>query len=94
MKLKNDKKAIFTAAPAAFRRLCVETYFAIRSIEETLPAAFRRLCVETASGAYISIKCPKPAAFRRLCVETKRKNRLMCCLRGQPPSGGCVLKQF
>ena len=36
--------------PAAFRRLCVETY-AVRFIRLLrIPAAFRRLCVETVLG--------------------------------------------
>ena len=33
--------------PAAFRRLCVETFYAITQGASVLPAAFRRLCVET-----------------------------------------------
>ena len=36
------------------------------------------------------IRCS--AAFRRLCVETARRRHL-ARHRGQPPSGGCVLKQ-
>ena len=37
-----------TKAPAAFRRLCVETKLVIETEEVELdPAAFRRLCVET-----------------------------------------------
>ena len=34
-----------------------------------------------------------PAAFRRLCVETAGMFPPYC-LASQPPSGGCVLKQF
>ena len=37
-------------APAAFRRLCVETIHIRKSPVNTPPAAFRRLCVETAEG--------------------------------------------
>ena len=33
--------------PAAFRRLCVETIWALISFRNEEPAAFRRLCVET-----------------------------------------------
>ena len=33
--------------PAAFRRLCVETFALYMRDTEVLPAAFRRLCVET-----------------------------------------------
>ena len=35
------------AAPAAFRRLCVETLFVQGERQVGAPAAFRRLCVET-----------------------------------------------
>jgi len=34
-------------APAAFRRLCVETFQSMREGMADVPAAFRRLCVET-----------------------------------------------
>ena len=55
------------------------------------PAAFRRLCVETtqwlADGAG-----EKSAAFRRLCVETPSIEGGSLNI-GQPPLGGCVLKQ-
>ena len=37
----------FKKAPAAFRRLCVETDVCGQSDVGTVPAAFRRLCVET-----------------------------------------------
>ena len=33
--------------PAAFRRLCVETFPVWDTAEVVKPAAFRRLCVET-----------------------------------------------
>ena len=33
-----------------------------------------------------------PAAFRRLCVETPAQPPCRTTKRGQPPSGGCVLK--
>ena len=32
------------------------------------------------------------AAFGRLCVETIYARQISNCYRGQPPSGGCVLK--
>ena len=55
------------------------------------PAAFRRLCVETlAKKSRRELR--EPAAFRRLCVETIWTTRGLPSL-GQPPSGGCVLKQ-
>ncbi|EIG30420.1 hypothetical protein HMPREF1051_1270 [Neisseria sicca VK64] len=34
-------------APAAFRRLCVETKAVLKWVFLYFPAAFRRLCVET-----------------------------------------------
>ena len=78
--------------PAAFRRLCVETYMGHAGCSRPCPAAFRRLCVETQPGT-----CPRfgtvPAAFRRLCVETTRIHNHVRLYR-QPPSGGCVLKHF
>ena len=43
--LKNEKD--FFYIPAAFRRLCVETYSQSQQSPNHLPAAFRRLCVET-----------------------------------------------
>ena len=33
--------------PAAFRRLCVETFWRLSASSACVPAAFRRLCVET-----------------------------------------------
>ena len=35
-----------------------------------------------------------PAAFGRLCVETTVVNLSVMDDYGQPPSGGCVLKQY
>ena len=57
-------------APAAFRRLCVETRSRRRRDFAVVPAAFRRLCVETARHHNSALKTA-PAAFRRLCVETQ-----------------------
>ena len=56
------------------------------------PAAFGRLCVETAN-VYQSIPDGAPAAFGRLCVETVNMLAATSYVAGQPPSGGCVLKQ-
>ena len=57
-------------APAAFRRLCVETCPPATWRTPPEPAAFRRLCVETV--AIMSLPAmAEPAAFRRLCVETR-----------------------
>ena len=40
----------YQVGPAAFRRLCVETFW--QNLEKPIetPAAFRRLCVETADS--------------------------------------------
>ena len=37
----------FFREPAAFGRLCVETFWRIKMTEMVKPAAFGRLCVET-----------------------------------------------
>ena len=79
------------AAPAAFRRLCVETGCFQHLSHPQIPAAFRRLCVETLSSVPAASD-GLPAAFRRLCVETREKEWILK-YGGQPPLGGCVLKQ-
>ena len=74
--LKQDNTEISETkdAPAAFRRLCVETEcWYLNTPTVPMPAAFRRLCVETV------MRCGRgglsvPAAFRRLCVETANKS--------------------
>ena len=67
---KLDGARLLREAPAAFRRLCVETtlYLAV-FLFLSEPAAFRRLCVET-RNTLVSGEQEGPAAFRRLCVET------------------------
>ena len=79
------------AMPAAFRRLCVETWLTPYRYRQRQPAAFRRLCVETARLHRVGVRL-YPAAFRRLCVETFFSD-VALTLPAQPPSGGCVLKQ-
>ena len=44
---KPDGARLLREAPAAFRRLCVETWKSLQSLMMMDPAAFRRLCVET-----------------------------------------------
>ena len=78
--------------PAAFGRLCVETFKPCSTAAFDRPAAFGRLCVETAISS-ITASGKRPAAFGRLCVETSAKVVFMM-KDGQPPSGGCVLKPF
>ena len=69
LKLQDAIQIAGVIAPAAFRRLCVETSASAFAFAFSSPAAFRRLCVETmisgGSGVVLA-----PAAFRRLCVET------------------------
>ena len=79
------------SAPAAFRRLCVETHTPYRWVQRSSPAAFRRLCVETHNEEEALVKA-EPAAFRRLCVETIRLKQRGRLKTDQPPLGGCVLK--
>ena len=66
---KPDGARLLREAPAAFRRLCVETLPAPKIFKKRGPAAFRRLCVETHLVSEYG-KRSLPAAFRRLCVET------------------------
>ena len=75
--VKPDRARLLRGAPAAFRRLCVETGASNPRLVPADPAAFRRLCVETLSGDWKNA-IASPAAFRRLCVETpKNKSRLI-----------------
>ena len=79
-------------APAAFRRLCVETPLRTYFHARTNPAAFRRLCVETVHNQfehYTRLRQP-PSGGCVLKLVHHQGNLLK--LR-QPPSGGCVLKQ-
>ena len=89
---KPDGARVLREAPAAFRRLCVETGSSPLWLWQCLPAAFRRLCVETGKPFRPEITTV-PAAFRRLCVETPRLETTEQAACIQPPSGGCVLKQ-
>ena len=70
---KPDGARLLREAPAAFRRLCVETLASAALSAAVFPAAFRRLCVETVVplGRRAAVCRPFPAAFRRLCVETR-----------------------
>ena len=55
-------------------------------------AAFGRLCVETANEIEWQFE-QGAAAFGRLCVETTSVPPVTSGNK-QPPSGGCVLKQY
>ena len=71
LKQEENPQIIGPGAPAAFRRLCVETVAPFSFSQSFRPAAFRRLCVET-NGVSSAHTGADPAAFRRLCVETRR----------------------
>mgnify|MGYP001792004784 CR=1 FL=1 len=60
---------MMVSRPAAFGRLCVETFELPSSYPTKQPAAFGRLCVETINQAE-NHSVRHPAAFGRLCVET------------------------
>ena len=92
LKPGNRASANLENNPAAFRRLCVETFFRCMRGFGDRPAAFRRLCVETFKVVQACFVLP-PAAFRRLCVETTLALTPHQDGQIQPLSGGCVLKQ-
>ena len=48
------------APPAAFRRLCVETFYWNPIEQGAVPAAFRRLCVETIAVSIIAAAMVQP----------------------------------
>ena len=90
--LKQDAGGLVVAAaaPAAFRRLCVETVKPICRINSASPAAFRRLCVETIrrySTHYARHQPPLGGCVLKLSHATRCQ-----AYRTQPPLGGCVLK--
>ena len=78
--------------PAAFGRLCVETYQkAVKNPDGSQPPSGG--CVLKQTIQTYKSASPHPAAFGRLCVETFVP--ITRYRRGfQPPSGGCVLKPF
>ena len=89
---KPDGARLLREAPAAFRRLCVETV-CDKAEEEgwEKPAAFRRLCVETLTKttALSPLSAQPPLGG---CV-LKRPTAVSAFRRVfQPPLGGCVLK--
>ena len=91
--LKPFVEAILSTArtPAAFGRLCVETYNALFVGRPNFPAAFGRLCVETVevqlAKRLVEHQPPSGGCVLKLYW-------LNCCFLWslQPPSGGCVLK--
>ena len=77
-------------APAAFRRLCVETKLIGEIAQMIRPAAFRRLCVETAVRLTILKHTTQPPSGG--CVLKPFPASMRRIAQPQPPSGGCVLK--
>ena len=57
---KPDGARLLREAPAAFRRLCVETRKYSHDADKNYPAAFRRLCVETDGRQRTSINGTQP----------------------------------
>ena len=57
---KPDEARLLREAPAAFRRLCVETAMVEPKYWKPLPAAFRRLCVETNFSASACLTAAQP----------------------------------
>ena len=51
LKRKQTRSNCTVFMPAAFRRLCVETFYFGMGKFECVPAAFRRLCVETTKSS-------------------------------------------
>ena len=90
LKPSNRKYPCRYTAPAAFGRLCVETFPFFLPVLIFPPAAFGRLCVETIWSS-IYWRSEWSAAFGRLCVETA-SSAFKSHEIAQPPSGGCVLK--
>ena len=60
---KPDGERLLREAPAAFGRLCVETFHFLRLKLGVWPAAFGRLCVETLLG-FLSIAFGIPSRLR------------------------------
>ena len=77
-----------TQAPAAFRRLCVETYRAVALMYAYRPAAFRRLCVETAYPYVSEILSYQPPLGG--CVLKRLDSRHFEQICDQQPSGRCI----
>ena len=94
LKHLNIRERQWGDCPAAFRRLCVETFFLAALSCAGLPAAFRRLCVETTNDAspilFPKFQPPSGGCVLKLHIPYPSLQDY----RRQPPSGGCVLKQY
>jgi len=91
LKLGILKARLCFSLPAAFGRLCVETYWAWcnRGTDRNQPPSGG--CVLKPYMRLQGGGNAVPAAFGRLCVETTM-TQYINGLDRQPPSGGCVLK--
>ena len=89
---KPDGARLLREAPAAFRRLCVETNsIKAKLLHRNSPAAFRRLCVETLEGTD-AFGRPSGQPPSGGCVLKHLSRSVWRYRFYQPPSGGCVLK--
>ena len=79
-------------AAATFGWLCVETFFCGILFGTSYAATFGWLCVETLSNPVMGGRL-LAATFGWLCVETVAYALYHAGIK-QPPSGGCVLKQY
>ena len=92
LKLVENEAFGLTAAPAAFRRLCVETHYLNRflAIQGNQPPSGGCVLKRAMVRARALLKAQPPSGgcvlkpFRFVAVKAKSN---------QPPSGGCVLKQ-
>ena len=84
-------KRLLAIYPAAFGRLCVETFIFIFIRWIIIPAAFGRLCVETRFLQVSSRLLRQPPSGG--CVLKPVGSAVITHGHIQPPSGGCVLKR-
>ena len=76
--VKPDRARLLRGAPAAFRRLCVETG-ALRLTNLLIdPAAFRRLCVETIFFAFAAVTFAQPPLGGCVLKHLIGCNRVCC----------------
>ena len=67
---KPDGARLLREAPAAFRRLCVETLLMLMILRYKTAQPPSGGCVLKLITVFIRSEAKDPAAFRRLCVET------------------------
>ena len=90
LKQSSHNAFIDVLKPAAFGRLCVETFISLCRGNDSIPAAFGRLCVETSKlNRLIKGRVQPPSGG---CVLKPDDSTVDGKVVRQPPSGGCVLK--